>query len=170
MTLPPWDTEASAPEQVELLCALVRCQKPEILVEAGTYKGHAAYHIGKVLEELDRGRLFTADPVPNGQLATLKGLRRVTFYGGGFLEMLGSLPHVDFAYIDASDHSKANGASLRWRHFEAVRAKLRPGGIICVDDTAADDWRDGEGGRSAQRIRNLCVNFTFLRGLSVYAG
>jgi predicted O-methyltransferase YrrM len=166
--LPVWDQEASAPEQVELLCALIRCQRPEILVEAGTYRGHAAYHIGKVLQSLDFGHLHTADPVPNGQMATLSGFKRVTFYPRDFLKVLEGIPAVDFAYIDASDHSKPGGAGLRWLHFEAVRAKLRPGGIICVDDTAADDWNDGEGGLSVHRIRDLCLNFTFLRGLSVF--
>jgi predicted O-methyltransferase YrrM len=170
MTLPPWDLEASAPEQVELLCALIRCQKPEILVEAGTYRGHSAYRIGETLAELGRGHLWTADPFPNGQFATLSPLERVTFCPRDFLAVLEGIPYVDFAYIDASDHSKPDGASLRWRHFEAVRAKLRQGGVICVDDTAANDWSDGEGGRSVGRIRAECVNFTFLRGISVYAG
>lgn len=170
MTLPPWDLEASAPEQIELLCALIRCQKPEILVEAGTYRGHAAWHIGKVLESSNFGRLHTCDPYPNGQFETLRECSRVTFHPKDFLKVLEGIPYVDFAYIDASDHSKPDGASLRWRHFEAVRAKLRPGGVICVDDTAADDWSDGEGGRSVLRIREKCVNFTFLRGISIYAG
>lgn len=170
MSLPPWDLEASAPEQVTLLCALIRCQRPEILVEAGTYRGHAAYYIGHTLSEGGFGHLYTADPYPNGQIATLHGLGRVTFYPTDFLLMLETLPAVDFAYIDASDHSKPAGAALRYIHFEAVRAKLRPGGIICVDDTAADDWSDGENGQSVQRIREQCLNFTFLRGLSVYVG
>lgn len=170
MTLPPWDLEATAPEQVELLCALIRCQKPEILVEAGTYLGHCAWHIGKTLNELSKGHLHTCDPFPNGQFQTLRDQPRVIFHPKDFLKVLDALPYVDFAYIDASDHSKPDGASLRWRHFEAVRAKLRPGGIIAVDDTAANDWSDGEDGRSVLRIREKCVNLTFLRGISIYAG
>jgi predicted O-methyltransferase YrrM len=170
MNLPVWDQEASAPEQVELLCSLIRCQRPEILVEAGTYRGHAAYRIGETLSELDKGTLHTADPYPKGQAALLKGFTRVVFHPKDFLEVLENIPFVDFAYIDASDHSRQGGADLRWKHFTAVMAKLRRGGIVCVDDTAADDWNDNEGGRSVDRIREKCTNFTFLRGLSVYAG
>jgi predicted O-methyltransferase YrrM len=170
MNLPSWDGHASAPEQVELLCALIRCQKPEIVVEAGTYRGHSAYRIGETLAEMGKGQLFTADPCNHGQGTLLAKLERVIFWPTDFLTMLEGSPKVDFAYIDATDHSKRDGARLRWEHFEAVRAKLRPGGIICVDDTAADDWADGENGRSVERIRERCVNFTFLRGLSIYAG
>ena len=170
MSLPSWDGHASAPEQCQLLAALVRCQRPEVLVEAGTYRGHTAVHIWRVLNELRHGHLHTADPYPHGQMATLAGLDRVTFYQADFLDMLARLPAVDFAYIDASKPEKG-GAALRWQHFEAVRARLRPGGLICVDDTAADDWDDGEGGRSVLRIRAACqLNFRFLRGLSVFYG
>jgi predicted O-methyltransferase YrrM len=170
MNLPSWDQEASAPEQVELLCSLIRCQKPVILVEAGTYRGHAAYRIGETLNELGIGTLFTADPYPKGQAALLAPFGRVIYQQRDFLEVLAEIPFVDFAYIDASDHSRQGGADLRWKHFTAVMAKLRKGGIICVDDTAADDWNDGENGRSVDRIRDKCANFTFLRGLSVYVG
>ncbi len=169
MNLRPWDQEATCREQCELIAGLVRCQKPEIVVEAGTYRAHTASYIGEALEMNGYGHLHTADPYPHGQYAALTGMARVTFYPTDFLEMLDAIPHVDFAYIDASDHSRPGGADLRWKHFDAVLRKLRAGGIICVDDTLADDWNDGENGHSVDRIRTVSnVNFRFLRGLSVY--
>jgi len=166
MILPSWDGHATAPEQCQLLAALVRCQKPKLLVEAGTYRGHTALFVGSVLEELGSGHLHTADPMTYCP-ADLGA--RVTYYPTDFLKMLDGLEGpVDFAYIDASDHSRPDGADLRWIHFDAVLARLSPKGIICVDDTAADDWSDGEGGKSVLRIREKCINFSFLRGLSVY--
>ena len=147
----------------------MRCQRPTMAVEAGTYRGHTALCIGRVLEELGHGHLHTADPFPMGQQEALGHLARVTYHPADFLDVLAPLDAIDFAYIDASAPGPG-GARLRWLHFEAARAKLNPGGIICVDDTAADDWSDDEGGRSVDRIRALCGNnFRFLRGLSVFS-
>lgn len=170
MTLPPFDGAASEQPQCELLAALVRCQRPGIAVEAGTYQGHAAHYIGEALRTNGIGHLHTADPYPCGAENTLRDLGEwVTYYQQDFLGVLEKLPHVDFAYIDASGPGP-DGASLRWLHFQAVRDKLRSGGIICVDDTLSDDWADGENGHSAGRIRMSCnVSFWFLRGLSIYA-
>ncbi len=170
MSLPPWDGHATEPAQCGLLAYLVMCQKPEIVVEAGTYQGHAAHFMARSLQEIGSGHLHTADPFPMGQTRTLVELTKwVTVYKSDFLDMLATIPEVDFAYIDASAN-EPGGARLRWQHFKAVKAKLRPGGIICVDDTKADDWDDGENGRSAQRIRDACgLNFAFLRGLSIYS-
>ena len=168
--IPTWDQEASDPAQCELLAALVRCAKPRIVVEAGTYKGHGALAIARALHvNGPTGHLWTADPYEFGQRDTLAGLPNVSFCNEDFLTMLDRLAEVDFAYIDASEWGpNGRDASLRVRHFEAVLPKLAPGGLICVDDTKADDWNDGEGGKSVLRIRERCFNFGFLRGLSIY--
>jgi predicted O-methyltransferase YrrM len=168
MNVPSWDNHASAPSQCQLLASLVRCQMPNVLVESGTYRGHMAIHIGSVLDELSHGHLHTSDPI---MYCPANMGERVTYYQKDFLDMLDLIPgQIDFAYIDGTDHSRPNGADLRWIHFKAVQERLRPGGIICVDDTAADDWSDGENGQSVLRIRKMCGNnFKFLRGLSVYS-
>jgi predicted O-methyltransferase YrrM len=166
MTLPPWDREASDPAQCELLAALVRCAKPRVVVEAGTYQGHGAIYIARALAESGpTGHLWTADPNDWGQVATLAGYPNVTYCRENFLTMLDRLDSVDFAYIDAS---AGRDASLRVKHFEAVLPKLSPGALVLVDDTLADDWSDGEGGRSVLRIRERCFNLRFLRGLSIF--
>jgi predicted O-methyltransferase YrrM len=170
LTLPTWDLEATAPEQCELLRALIRCHKPRVVVEAGTYKGHGAIAIAEALwRNGATGHIWTADPYDFGQPATLAPYPNVTFYREDFLTMLTRLDSVNFAYIDASEWGpNGRDASLRVRHFEAVLPKLEPGGLVCVDDTLADDWNDGEGGKSVLRIREKCFNLRFLRGLSVY--
>lgn len=166
----PFDCEASAPEQCELLAALVRCAKPRIVVEAGTYRGHGAIYIARALAENGpTGHLWTADPHDFGQATTLAGYPNVSYCREDFLTMLARLDSVDFAYIDASDFGpNGRDASLRVKHFEAVLPKMSPGGLVLVDDTAADDWNDGEDGKSVLRIRERCTNFGFLRGLSIY--
>lgn len=170
MTFPAWDLEATAPEQCELLAALVRCAKPRIVVEAGTYKGHGALAIaGALAANGPTGHLWTADPYDFGQAATLVDCPNVSFCREDFLTMLARLDAVDFAYIDASDFGpNGRDASLRVCHFDAVLPKLSPGGLVLVDDTLADDWSDGEGGKSVLRIREKCFNLRVLRGLSIF--
>lgn len=178
MILPPWDGHASCLEQLEILAGLIRAQRPQTVVESGTYRGHGAIFMGDAIRRNGTGHLWTADPVDYGQHTHIfeqNGLwGAVSVHLERFETMLGNVRGViDFAYIDGSGENppKGLGAGLRWLHFEAVRKRLAPGGIICVDDTAADDWTDGEGGRSVQRIRDACqLNFKFLRGLSVYYG
>lgn len=156
MSLPPFNGMASEPAQCLLLASLVICQRPGIAVEAGTYQGHTAFHIANALKTNGIGHLHTADHALFGQRDVLAGLEQwVTFYQSDYLDMLAKIPRVDFAYIDSGD------AEVRLEHFEATRAKLRSGGIICVDDTLGGD-------PPMERIRELCgLNFRFLRGLSV---
>jgi len=169
LDLPEWDQDASALEQCELLAALVRCHKPQTVVEAGTYRGHASIYIANALEQNGCGMLHTSDPYDFGQEKTLKLVARVQYWPTDFLKMLDDIDSIDFAYIDASEWGpNGRDASLRVRHFEAVLPKMTSGGLILVDDTAADDWNDGEGGKSVLRIRERCMNFQFLRGLSIY--
>ncbi len=171
MRLPAWDVTATSREQCDLLRALIGVLRPEVVVEAGTYKGHAAFFMGHSLSDIGAGHLWTADPIDHGVARLVREWRLeqwVTYQQRDFLDVLAELPVVDFAYIDASADGPT-GAELRWRHFQAVLSKLRPGGVVCVDDTATDDWCDGEGGRSVERIRAVCgLNFRFGSGLSIY--
>jgi predicted O-methyltransferase YrrM len=168
--LPQLDGHATDRETLELLWALVRLHKPEVVAEAGTYRGHGAIFMAQACIENDRGLVYTADPYPSGAMSAFgqAGVSEwVRYRPIDYLEMLETLPHVDFAFIDASAPGP-DGAKLRWQHFEATKTKIRPGGVICVHDTAADDWSDGEGGRSVERIRAACgLNLTAGRGLSV---
>ena len=93
----------------------------------------------------------------------------VRYWPEDYLSMLETISGpIDLAFIDASAPD-ATGARLRWEHFEATLPRMRPGGMVCVHDTAADDWSDGEGGISVNRIRERCqINLTTGRGLSIY--
>ena len=171
MIVPPFDGHATDIETLEVLAALVRLHKPQVVVEAGTYRGHGAIYMGSALLLNGSGHLWTADPFPMGQQRSIEaaGVADVVTYSQeDYLTTLGRLDSVDFAFIDASAPD-ATGARLRWLHFEATLPLLSPGGVLCVHDTAADDWRDGEGGLSVNRIRERCqLNLTAGRGLSIY--
>lgn len=154
------------------MAAIVRIMQPDLVVEAGTYKGHAAVTIGRAVKTYG-GRLFSADPYDHGVQPDLdaEDLDCVNLYRGGFLEMIEPFGEIGFAFIDATDHSRLDGADLRWIHFEAVRAKMPSGGIICTHDTLANHapWGDGEQGRSRERIAELAgLHFNHMKGLSVY--
>lgn len=159
LTLQGWDDMASDEAQCELLAALVRAHRPEVVVETGTYRGHGTLYMADALRRNGRGHLHTADPFWHGvpEWIERNGLASVaTFHHEQAHKLIERLPYIDFAYIDDHAHS-------RHRHFEMCRAKLRPGGIILVDDTNANDWHE------VDTIRRSCtVNFRFLRGLSVY--
>lgn len=168
MKLPAWAPGTTDLEQIELLCALIRCARPRVVVESGTFLGHSALMMAAECRENGVGHVWTADPVDHGVvgLAEMAGLGPfLTYFRGDFAEMCPE--RVDFAYIDGSGEGE-EGAQLRWEHFSMVLGRLSPGGIVCVDDTLSDDWRDGEGGRSVGRIREKCVNFRFLKGFSVF--
>jgi len=170
MDVMPFDTEATEQEICELLAALVRVRKPTVVVEAGTYRGHGALYMADTCRRNGVGHVYTFDPVDHGLqywLAKNSLEDWCTFIRGEY-----AVPKsVDFAFIDASaiDETGRMNASPRALHFEATRARLSPGGIICVHDTHCDSvWYDEEGGASMHRIRESCFNLDLMRGLSVY--
>ncbi len=57
-----WDEWGVEVETAEFLHALVRLTKPELVVEAGTGRGYAAYAIATALEENGHGHLVTFEP------------------------------------------------------------------------------------------------------------
>lgn len=169
ITVPEFDGHATDFATLEVLRSLVMLEQPKLIVEAGTYRGHGAIWMASAQEA---GLLLTADVEDRDVVAAFEAAEvadRIEFHHCDFLQMLEDVVQVDFAFIDATDHSRPDGADLRWQHFQAVGEKLTPGGIICVHDTAADDWRDGQGGKSVLDIRRACqLNLTAGRGLSIY--
>jgi Predicted O-methyltransferase len=57
-----WDEWGVEVETAEFLHALVRLTKPELVVEAGTGRGYAAFSIATALAENGHGRLVTFEP------------------------------------------------------------------------------------------------------------
>lgn len=173
MNLPERDEEATDAATCELLRTLVRCYRPAVCVEAGTYRGHAAIAIGQGLRFNGTGTLFTADPHDHGQQDAIReaGLeKRVECCRMDFVEMLDAIGgEIDFAYIDASGMERPKDASLRLPHFQAAKDRLAKGGLVCVHDTQMFDWSDGKGGDTVHAIRDQCdVTLAFGKGLSLY--
>lgn len=170
MSLPEWDGHATDRETLEVIAALIRLTKPGVVVEAGTYRGHGALYMAIALKKNGLGHLVTCDVVDHGAMGLLEAYDNAEFWHGDYVDLLrkDSTPPIDFAFVDASGDGPA-GAGLRWVHFRETLGRLTPGGIICVHDTATDDWDDGEGGASVRRIRETC-DLTLMcgRGLSIY--
>lgn len=139
------DLHASDPQTIDLACMLVNFLAASIIIEAGTYQGHMATALAHVLNIVGRkGKVFTADTVnvfsktlADPSLDLVRDL--IHFHVGDFGEMLKDVPGLaDFAYIDASSETSPH---LRLEHMTLALGRLRPGGIIMVDDTGGD-WAD----------------------------
>lgn len=168
--LPPFDSTASSPETVELLRALVRFEKPQVALELGTYKGHAALAIGKALKDNGRGNLYTCDPVDHGvrELVREYGLEEYVNFrlepAFALLDkMVDNQVGAGFVYIDHS-------GGTRLPAFEKALGILRPGGLVVVDDMGpSSPWKDGLGGATKELLRReLTMVLEGERGLGIY--
>lgn len=149
------DDHASHPANIDLACMLVLFTEARTIVEAGTYKGHFAFAVANILRLLGHGMVYTADiedRIPECAWQDVPELAaRVSYHRGDFLTMLADVPgEVDLAYIDASDKDNPH---LRWEHAEAAYHRLRLGGLLLVDDTAAEDWGDARSFREWASIQ-----------------
>lgn len=162
------DEMASEPASVDLLCMLTAFIRPMVVVEAGTYAGHAALAMANVLRHVNpEGKVYTSDVVDS-----VSGLLKksaaflapyVEFYHGDFVDMLHTVPgEIDLAYIDASDAREPN---LRMRHASAVWPRMRPGGLVLVDDTESKDWAGAKVFRDWAKCGGL--HLTQQRGLTI---
>lgn len=143
--LPEIDEMASAPATIDLLAMLTSFMQPKVVVEAGTYRGHAALAVANVMRAYDSGHLYTADVYDNfsATLADIPILQPyITWWHGDYLAMLEQVPgEIDLAYIDASD---PNDSNLRLEHAGRTYARLAPGGLLLADDTGSPDWREAK--------------------------
>lgn len=140
--LPLLDTTATDLESLTVLWTLVQYLQPEIVVEAGTYKGHFAIPIARMLAV--RGHVYTADPVR----VDLPDLPNLTYVQDDFDVMLAQRPdikgRVDFAFIDSGPPVPTAEVNVRYRHWTTCKDWLRPGGIMaCHDTNTASQWGRG---------------------------
>jgi len=56
-----FDPMSAEVEVLEFVAQLVKTLKPKLIVETGTYRGLAAFYIGRALKETGRGRLITCE-------------------------------------------------------------------------------------------------------------
>ncbi len=124
-----------APEQGEFLAMLTSMVGARFAVEVGTFTGYSALSIAHGLA--DGGRLlccdvseeWTAIAAEYWQLAGVAD--RIDLRVAPALDTLRSLPAervVDLAFIDADKTGYVG-------YYEELLARLRPGGLICVDNT-----------------------------------
>jgi predicted O-methyltransferase YrrM len=141
------DDVASDTASLDLICMLVNFLRPKVVTEAGTYRGHVAAAVANILRQHDiGGKIYTADPIPQGFDEALKDQLLpvapwIHFYPGDYLEMLQTVPEpIDLAYIDASSKLDSH---MRWTHAQATLVRMRPGGLVLIDDTEGE-WADAK--------------------------
>lgn len=124
-----------APEQGHLLALLVRLTGARQAIEIGTFTGYSALSIARALP--DDGHLLCCDVSETWTAIARKAwdeagvADRIELRIAPALDTLRALPTeatVDFAFIDAD---KAGYAS----YFEELVPRLRPNGLIAVDNT-----------------------------------
>ena len=124
-------TKRTEGEVIDLLYSLVRCAKPGVCVETGTFAGHGAQAISKALEANAHGRLFTVELDPE----LSDELDRITLPRTDFVTRTDSLAYaqgmdgpVDFAFIDCGEpNHRARVAYELWR-------RLTPAGLLLAHD------------------------------------
>ena len=147
LVLPGLDGHSAEDATLYLLFGLVKSMRPSLIVEAGTYMGHATTIMAAAMREAGiDGELWSADPMDYGALKVVEqnGLTDfVHLYRGDFNEMLeGPLKDRSFrmAFIDSGPSSTFQTADdIRHHHCEAARKRLKAGGLMIVDD-ASGQW------------------------------
>lgn len=159
------DTITSHPDIWDLLVELMLANDPKVIVEAGTYRGHATFAMAEALRIAGKeAHIYTADTddhhVPD-LLEQVELSAYVTCHHGPFAEMLEAVPDpIDFAFIDASS---IDNAALRIDCLNLVGPRLAPWGLIVVDDSTDDGWQ------GAKVLRDNCALYLKVgRGLTVF--
>jgi predicted O-methyltransferase YrrM len=147
---PPFDLNASAPETVDLLCSLALMLRPTVIVEAGTYLGHAVLSLAVLCARaLIPAHLYTADifdryahGMQAQAIAPLGVADRVTFYLGSYDEMLvrHDVRGIGLAYLDASAPERP---AMRYEHLQLTKSRMAPEGLIVIDDLNGE-WPHAE--------------------------
>jgi predicted O-methyltransferase YrrM len=153
--LPTLDDTASDMATVDLACMLAVFLAPKVIVEAGTYKGHMVTALAQTLSYVRHpATIYTADPEDHGVKELVAGSevwsRYIRYSQTDYLDMLATVDEpIDLAFIDASSLTDPH---MRLKHTEATMWKMRPGGLLLVDDTAALDWADAKVIRGMSQI------------------
>jgi caffeoyl-CoA O-methyltransferase len=144
-------------DQAVLMEMLVRAMGATRAVEIGTFTGYSALAVARGLGP--RGRLLSCEISPEWASIARAAWQqagvadRIELRVGPALETLRSLPlgeQFDFAFIDADKTSYH-------QYYEEVLARLRPGGLILLDNTLQDGYvaNDLADGKVVRAIRSL---------------
>jgi caffeoyl-CoA O-methyltransferase len=125
----------SRPDQARLLTLLARMVDAREALEIGTFTGYGAICIGRGLARDGRLRCFEVDEelarIARANIAAAGLDDRVTIEVGpaaDALDAIPEIPQIDLAYVDA-DKSGYPG------YYEALVPRMRPGGVIVLDNT-----------------------------------
>jgi caffeoyl-CoA O-methyltransferase len=127
-----------APDQGALITLLVRAIGARRALELGTFTGYSAICIARGLA--DEGRLLTCELSEEWAEIALRNFadagveELIELRLGPALETLHSLPageRFDFAFIDADKEGYPD-------YYEQCLARLRPGGLLMVDNVLMD--------------------------------
>jgi caffeoyl-CoA O-methyltransferase len=144
-------------DQAVLMEMLVRAMGATRAVEIGTFTGYSALAVARGLGP--SGRLLSCDISPEWTSIARAAWQeagvadRIELRVGPALETLRSLPpgeQFDFAFIDADKTGYH-------QYYEEVLARLRPGGLILLDNTLQDGYvaNDLADGKVVRAIRSL---------------
>lgn len=158
------DGFATETEVSDLIAALIAAQKPEVVVEIGTYLGHTAKLIGDVLKKNGFGHLWTID-YDEGFLNQAKELCEglpVTFVLGD-ARTWEPPDNIDFFWNDVGQDEP----DTRKKQLERIMPKLREGAIIGIHDTAPHHtvWRSLQPLIKSGQL--VMVNLRTPRGLGI---
>lgn len=148
----------------ELLHALVRAIKPEVVIETGGHKGFSALMIAEAIKENKRGHLWSIDKVDydlRGLCAKYGVSEQVTFLRGHSPDMIkmlcGQVGKVDLLWLDA-DHSKESVLA----EMRAAQPLLSKGTYIAFHDTV----NYAEEGAAVRQVRTEHPDWEYMRIVS----
>ena len=147
------DQMTSDPRTLDILCQLIAFTEPKVVVEVGTYRGIGTVALAETLRVFDiPGHIWICDPTDYsvGELLQRTNLEScVTLVRGTFEDLLCEIPApMDFCYVDASAKTEAG---LRLRYAKLALTCMNPGGMVVVDDAAAD-WK---GAKTLRRMADV---------------
>lgn len=145
--------------QGSFMSLLVRAIGARRAVEIGTFTGYSAICIARALP--DDGKLLCCDvskewtDIARRYFDQAGVSRKIDLRLAPALDTLGALPQdqplFDFGFIDADKKNQGN-------YFEAIISRLRPGGIVCIDNVLREgrviDPREQDADLQAVRALN----------------
>ena len=140
VNIPPLDEEATELETLTFLMHLLEYVNPQMIVEAGTYKGHFALIASAICP---RSWIWTSDIHNWG----FESQRNITYFQEDFEVMLDKcIVPPQFAFIDSGP---ARGVlvedkAVRWRHYKAACRVMPKGSLVVVHDMIQCHWDHGE--------------------------
>lgn len=142
--------EFRTPHYQDKIYTLVKAEAPHIVVETGLWEGLGAEYILKAMDEVDRGHLYSIDPMdPNQRFNGVRGrpelweanpivhprFTLIREYSQKALEPL----YLEIGQFDMFIHDSDHSHECQSFEYEAAWRMVRSGGIIASDDVA---WGD----------------------------